>query len=159
MTLENENDIEKAISALNGFTLDGRQLKVEKVVPRDPSQRFERSSRPFGRGGRFPDRPRRPRGPPSDTLIYVGNVPYSMTTEDLKTMFGKYEIQDAYIVCRPNGSSKGFGFVNAANNEVQKAILEDMKEAMVDERRLNIRQATSEGPYGTEEGHEEGASN
>lgn len=156
MTLENEANIESAVEKLNGLSLDGRELKVEKVVPRDPSQRSERPPRSFGgRGGLKNSRPRRPRGPPSETLIYVGNLPYNMTTEDLKAMFKQFAIKDAYVVTRPNGSSKGFGFVNAENNAVQQKILEEMKDAECDNRRLNIRQATSEGPYGGEEAEEE----
>lgn len=57
--------------------------------------------------------------------LYVGNLPYSMTSDSLKQMFSEFgEIVDARIITdRQSGRSKGFGFVEFANEaDAQKAI-------------------------------------
>ncbi len=45
--------------------------------------------------------------------IYVGNLPYSVTEDELKNMFGEFgEVSSANIITdRYTGQSKGFGFV------------------------------------------------
>jgi len=51
--------------------------------------------------------------------IYVGNVPYAATEDDLEELFGEYgPIQTATIIRdRYDGRSKGFGFVEMENQE------------------------------------------
>ncbi len=51
--------------------------------------------------------------------IYVGNVPYAATEEDLETLFGEYgAVATATIIRdRYDGRSKGFGFVEMENQE------------------------------------------
>ena len=45
--------------------------------------------------------------------IYVGNLPYSTTREDLEALFGEFgAVESARVVMdRESGRSKGFGFV------------------------------------------------
>jgi len=45
--------------------------------------------------------------------LYVGNLPYSMTSEQLEQLFAQYgNIDDATVVTdRETGRSRGFGFV------------------------------------------------
>ena len=85
-------------------------------------------------------------------MLYVGNLPFTMTSEDLTNMFNDYQTTSCYVVTRKDGNSKGFGFVHAANHAEQLRILAEMKDATCDGRVLNLRAATSEGPYGSEEG-------
>jgi RNA recognition motif-containing protein len=57
--------------------------------------------------------------------IYIGNLPLSMTGDELKTMFAEFgEIQEAkVIVDTRTNQSKGFGFVEMpSNSEADKAI-------------------------------------
>ena len=51
--------------------------------------------------------------------IYVGNVPYAATEEDLEELFGEYgPVATATIIRdRYDGRSKGFGFVEMENQE------------------------------------------
>ena len=51
--------------------------------------------------------------------IYVGNVPYAATEEDLEELFGEYgPVGTATIIRdRYDGRSKGFGFVEMENQE------------------------------------------
>jgi cold-inducible RNA-binding protein len=61
----------------------------------------------------------------AEKKLYVGNLSYSMTEQDLRDMFGQAgEIQDVMlIVDRDTRRSKGFGFVEFVTEEdAQKAI-------------------------------------
>ena len=57
--------------------------------------------------------------------IYVGNLPYSTTDDDLRSLFAAYgEVASARVVMdRATGQSKGFGFVEMPDrNQAQQAI-------------------------------------
>ena len=57
--------------------------------------------------------------------IYVGNLPYSTTDDDLSGLFAAHgEVASARVVIdRMTGRSKGFGFVEMADrSQAQKAI-------------------------------------
>lgn len=57
--------------------------------------------------------------------IYVGNLPYSVTDEELKNLFQEYgEVSSAKIIInRKMNRSKGFGFVDMpSDEEAMKAI-------------------------------------
>lgn len=57
--------------------------------------------------------------------LYVGNLSYSVTSDDLRNLFSEFgEVTDARVITdRHSGRSKGFGFVEFANEEdAQKAI-------------------------------------
>lgn len=51
--------------------------------------------------------------------IYIGNLPYDMDEEALKTAFSQFgEIVDVKIVKdRETGNSRGFGFITFSNHE------------------------------------------
>jgi RNA recognition motif-containing protein len=147
VTFKDASIADKAVELLKDKQLDGRLINVQRCVPR--AERPPRRERPAGRGLR---NERRPRGPPSETMIYIGNLPYTLTSEDLSSMLGDFKTTSCYVVCHKSGKSKGFGFVHAADHNEQLRILAEMKGASVDDRELNVRAATSEGPYGTEDG-------
>ena len=57
--------------------------------------------------------------------IYVGNLPYSTTSEDLQEMFNEFgEVSSSNIIMdRESGRSKGFGFVEMSSaSEAEEAI-------------------------------------
>ena len=57
--------------------------------------------------------------------LYVGNLPYSTTQEELQTLFGGAgSVESATVITdKFTGNSKGFGFVEmASDDEAQKAI-------------------------------------
>ena len=57
--------------------------------------------------------------------IYVGNLHYSVTTDDLKEAFSEFgEIENVNIIMdKFTGESKGFGFIEMPDNsEADKAI-------------------------------------
>ena len=57
--------------------------------------------------------------------LYVGNLPYNTTEDDLRNLFSQYGSIDsvAVITDRETGRSKGFGFVEFGNDaEARSAI-------------------------------------
>ncbi len=59
--------------------------------------------------------------------LYVGGIPYSTTEDDLKAAFGEMGAvtSAAIIIDKMTGRSKGFGFVEMANDaDADKAITE-----------------------------------
>ena len=56
--------------------------------------------------------------------LYVGNIPYTMSEKDLADLFGQHgAVVDAKIVVdRFSGRSKGFGFVEMEDSDVDLAI-------------------------------------
>src|SRR5690348_12065009 len=57
--------------------------------------------------------------------LYVGNLSYNVDSSELEQLFGQYgQVQSAEVINdRETGRSKGFGFVEMANDdEAQKAI-------------------------------------
>jgi RNA recognition motif-containing protein len=56
--------------------------------------------------------------------IYVGNLSYQTTENDISDLFGQVgEVESASIVMdRDTGRSKGFGFVEMGNEDADKAI-------------------------------------
>jgi len=60
-----------------------------------------------------------------DKKLYIGNLPYSVTDQDLKTLFEKSgSVTSAVVITdRNSGRSKGFGFVEmSSESEVEDAI-------------------------------------
>ena len=60
-----------------------------------------------------------------EAKLYVGNLSYSTSDDDLRTLFAQAGtvVSVAVIKDRDTGSSKGFGFVEMTNQaEAQKAI-------------------------------------
>ena len=57
--------------------------------------------------------------------LYVGNLPYNISDDQLHDMFLKFGTPDSakVITDRDTGQSKGFGFVEFNNNEQAKAAL------------------------------------
>jgi RNA recognition motif-containing protein len=57
--------------------------------------------------------------------IYVGNLPYSVTDDDLRDIFGEFgELASAEVIKdKFSGQSKGFGFVDMPNNSEADAAI------------------------------------
>ncbi len=74
--------------------------------------------------------------------IYVGNLPFSATDADLRTLFAGYGdvISASVITDRETGRSRGFGFVDLADEGAARAI-EELNGSDMDGRQLTVNQA------------------
>ncbi|HKV42617.1 MAG TPA: RNA-binding protein [Blastocatellia bacterium] len=87
--------------------------------------------------------------------IYVGNLSYQTTEDDLSDLFGQIgEVASANIITdRDSGRSKGFGFVEMGGDDADKAIAE-LNGTELKGRQLTVNEARprQERPRGGEGG-------
>jgi RNA recognition motif-containing protein len=75
--------------------------------------------------------------------IYVGNLSYEVTEEDLKKEFETFGQVESVKIIQDNytGRSKGFAFVEMPNNSEAQAAIEGLKGKELKGRALNINEA------------------
>jgi RNA recognition motif-containing protein len=75
--------------------------------------------------------------------IYVGNLPYSVTDDDLRGAFAEFgEVSSAKIIMdRYSGRSKGFGFVEMDNDSEAEEAIKSLNETDMQGRNLRVNQA------------------
>ena len=74
--------------------------------------------------------------------LYVGNLPYSCSEEDVKNLFSEYNPSSVkLIIDRETGRSKGFAFVEIdSNNEAQDA-MQALDKKVVEGKTLVVNEA------------------
>ncbi|MFA6232883.1 MAG: RNA-binding protein [Bacteroidota bacterium] len=84
--------------------------------------------------------------------LYVGNLSYQMTDDDLQNAFSVYgEVKSAMVVIdRETGRSKGFGFVEMPNDEEAETAIKALDNAELGGRNIKVNQARprTEAPRG-----------
>lgn len=86
--------------------------------------------------------------PAETTRIHVTNLPWSYTDEKLKELFSPAgEVVSASVVKKPNGDSKGFGFVEYKTVDDAKKAIAELNNQLVNERCIGVIFSTSQGPY------------
>jgi len=83
--------------------------------------------------------------------IYVGNLSWSMTDEDLTNLFTPYGVVTSGKILKDkmSGRSKGFGFVEMEDDEAARTAISNLNETEVMGRKLivNESQPRPEGEY------------
>jgi RNA recognition motif-containing protein len=94
-----------------------------------------------------------------ETKLYVGNLPYSTTEEDLRTLFSQAGTVQAVDVIkdRDTGRSKGFAFVQMSNQGEAEQAVKLFNGYEMDGRALKVNPARpkeerSSGGYGDSRG-------
>jgi RNA recognition motif-containing protein len=80
--------------------------------------------------------------------LFVGNLPYTMTAEDLKELFSAYSsVSDVTLVTdRGSGRSKGFGFVELSNADDAGKAISELNGKEVSGRALTVSEARPQAP-------------
>jgi RNA recognition motif-containing protein len=75
--------------------------------------------------------------------IYVGNLAYGVTDEDLMTAFGQYgEVASVSVIKdKLSGQSKGFAFVEMSSNSEADAAIKGLNEKPLKGRPVKVNQA------------------
>jgi len=75
--------------------------------------------------------------------IYVGQLPYSVTEEELREMFLQYgEVSSLKLIMdRYSGQSKGFGFIEMPNNAEADQAIKGLNKSMLKGREIKVNQA------------------
>ena len=77
--------------------------------------------------------------------IYVGNLNWNMTSEDMQNLFAPYgEVTSAKIVTDKfnNDRSKGFGFVEMADDEAARAAIAALHDTDISGRKIVVNEST-----------------
>ncbi len=75
--------------------------------------------------------------------LYVGNISYQVTEEDIKELFSKIgEVESVKIITDAyTGQSKGFGFIEMISEEDAKKAMENLNGTTFMERPLSVAEA------------------
>lgn len=75
--------------------------------------------------------------------IYVGNLAYEVTDEDLQEAFGAYgQVASARVITdRFSGRSRGFGFVEMSDNSEAEAAIAALNGKEIKGRAITVNQA------------------
>ena len=82
--------------------------------------------------------------------IYVSNIAFNATTQDLRQLFESYGAVDkvSIITDRDTGQSRGFGFVEMPDTTAAKAAMQGVQGKELAGRTLNIDEAKPREPRG-----------
>ena len=82
--------------------------------------------------------------------LYVGNLAYGVTSEDLQELFEQYGVVRSaqVLIDRETGRSRGFGFVEMETDADADAAIEQLDGSEQQGRRLNVNEAKPRTPGG-----------
>lgn len=102
VTMSTEAERDAAIEALNEKDLDGRIVYVNKAKPRGTRNGSKSNL----------------------TKLYIGNIAFDTSAEDLTSVFSEYgELNNVYLpVDRFSGQPRGFAFLEMEKDAAEKAI-------------------------------------
>lgn len=83
--------------------------------------------------------------------IYIGNLIYTLETNDLEDLFGEFgSITDAVVIRdKESGASRGFGFVTFTSEQSAKSAVSTMHGKKIEGRMLRVKfaEAKVRDPY------------
>ena len=80
--------------------------------------------------------------------IYVGNLPFSATDEEVRSMFAEFGAVNSVslITDRETGRPRGFGFVEMDDSEEADAAISALHQSQMGGRSLNVNEARPREP-------------
>jgi RNA recognition motif-containing protein len=75
--------------------------------------------------------------------VYVGNLPFSFTSDDLDRLFAPFgTVTSAQVITdRDTGRSRGFGFVEMDDDDAARKAISELNDSDADGRRLTVNEA------------------
>ncbi|ACF46262.1 MAG: RNA-binding protein [Prosthecochloris sp.] len=75
--------------------------------------------------------------------IYIGNLDYGVTEEDLREAFGEFgDVSSANIITdKFTGRSKGFGFVEMSSSDDANEAIESLNDTDLNGRTIKVNEA------------------
>lgn len=79
--------------------------------------------------------------------MYIGNLPYNVSEDEIRTMFSEYGVVDSIklITDKFSGQSKGFGFIEMSNNSEADKAIKALNKTNVKGRDIKVNQAEPQG--------------
>jgi len=80
--------------------------------------------------------------------IYVGNLPFSATDDEVREMFGEYGTVTSVslITDRETGRPRGFGFVEMEDDDAADTAISNLHQQQMGGRSLNVNEARPREP-------------
>lgn len=77
------------------------------------------------------------------TRVYIGNLPYSATDDQLAQLFAPYgEVTEVTIpIDRDTGRAKGFGFVQMSDDAAARTAISELNGATLGDRAIRVNEA------------------
>ena len=138
-------------------TRNARTNEGEAAEPRSSGERTERAPRKEGRGRERERGAERPRGGDRSTVesprVYVGNLSYDVTEQDLQELFkGVGPVRNVEVVYnRTTHRSKGYGFVEMLHMDEAIRAVEVLNDQHFMGRKMTVSGAKSKGQDEREE--------
>ena len=155
VTLSTSVEAQAARDALDGSMQGGKSISVRPFQAEPPRRD---AAGPGGPGAGPRDRGPRPGGGPGgggggggaapDRTLYVGNLPYDCTQQEIETLInsvGGGQVVRVHLPTDPDGRKRGFGFVTMASAETAKTASEALKTADLRGRKLVVNLAHPKG--------------
>jgi RNA recognition motif-containing protein len=146
VTLATPEEAQSARDALDGSIQAGRSISVRPFQAEPPRRDAAGGPRPGG-----PPGPRGPGGPSAqapDRTLYVGNLPYDATPEEVQLLINtavEGSVVRVHLPMDADGRKRGFGFVTMASAEVAKTAADALRSADLRGRRLVVNLAHPKG--------------
>ncbi|MDA0739854.1 MAG: RNA-binding protein [Nitrospirae bacterium] len=86
--------------------------------------------------------------------LYVGGLPFSVTTAQVESLFGEYgSVQSARVITdKVTGESRGFGFVEMSLPSEAEAAMAALHSSEMDGQKLTVNEAKPMPPRTMERG-------
>lgn len=136
VTMSNAEEHAAAIEGLDQTELSGRTIYVSESLPKDKVAENKK---------KYKAQKKRNMG----SKIYVGNLNFDTTMEDLSVAFAAYgEVKDCFIPTDYDGNPRGFGFIQMDEEDALKAIA-GLNGTELDGRTLNVNKSLPKGTKAT----------
>jgi len=136
VTMSTVEEHAAAIEALDQTEVGGRTIYVSESLPKDKVAANKK---------KYNEQKQRNTG----SKIYVGNLNFDTTMEDLSAAFAEYgEVKDCFIPTDYDGNPRGFGFIQMAEEDALNAI-DGLNGTELDGRTLNVNKSLPKGTKAT----------
>ena len=141
VTYAEKSMAEAAIKALDGHRINGRKIGVRDA---DDDKKKDRKKKE-----------------PQGLKLYIGNLPFSATAEQLQALVAPHAtVNEVILATGPGGKAKGFGFVFIAEEDKGSEVVAALNKSEVDGRtiKVDIANAKGGGRGGSRGGNKDGKS-
>jgi len=131
-----KEDAQNCIEKANDLDVDGRKILVREEIAREQREKGQSQVSVQKKETAKVSGEAKP-----GFGIYVGNLPFSVTSEQLKNAFQSYgKILSCDIPVNKNNLSKGWGLIRFETHEQALEAIKDMNDAKFNDRQVQVRE-------------------
>jgi len=129
VTYAEKSMADAATKALDGHRINGRRIGVRDA---DDDKKKDRKKKE-----------------PQGLKLYIGNLPFSATAEQLQTLVAAHAtVNEVVLATGPGDKPKGFGFVFIAEKDKGEAVVAALNQSEIDGRKIKVDIAKAKGDKG-----------